>query len=47
METYLQDKYGDNFWTDFNKQFDSLSETKYLEIKIQRILDLVGEQKAV
>lgn len=47
METYLRDKFGDNFWTDFNKQFDSLSEAKYVEIKIQRVLDLVGEQKAV
>jgi hypothetical protein len=48
VEVYLTEKFGNNFWTNFNIQLDSIDNAisaNYLTI--ERVLNLVSEQKIV
>ncbi len=47
MVNYLESKYGIDWWTKFQTQLDSIDNVKSDDLIIEKVLDLVGEQKIV
>jgi hypothetical protein len=47
MVDHLESKYGKGWWTKFQTQLDSIDNTKSDDLIIEKVLDLVGEQKIV
>ena len=45
MVNYLESKYGIDWWTKFQTQLDSIDNVKSDDLIIEKVLDLVGEQK--
>ena len=47
VEEYLTDKFGENFWTTFKTQIDSINKANLADLTIKKVLDLVAGQKIV
>lgn len=47
VEEYLTDKFGKDFWTRFNTQLDSIDNANSTDLTIDKVLDLVADQKIV
>ena len=47
MIGHLESNYGIGWWTEFQIQLDSIDKAKSTDIIIEKVLDLVGEQKIV
>ena len=47
MVDHLESKYGIGWWTKFQSQLDSIDNIKSDDLIIEKVLDLVGEQKIV
>ena len=47
MVSHLESKYGIGWWTEFQIQLDSIDKAKSTDIIVEKVLDIVAEQKIV